>query len=147
MTIGHRIEMLRKKHGLTREQFGEHVDIHPQTLYRYEKDARNIDATKVCKIADYFNISTDWIISGKDSMHISVATQLKGAVQEQQPTLEAPRKGLRVQCAELKKELLEERLERRELAKENRQLWKESAELRERTARLETNLQEIIKNG
>jgi len=64
MSIGSRIEILRKTNKLTRKQLGEQVHMQPQTLYRYEAGSQGIDAESVGKIAHFFNVSSDWIIFG-----------------------------------------------------------------------------------
>lgn len=66
MTIGMRLKELRGK--LSREEFAGKLGIHPQTLYRYEKDGRSIDAELIGKIVKAFNISSKWLIFGDGPM-------------------------------------------------------------------------------
>ncbi|MEB6549126.1 helix-turn-helix domain-containing protein [Heyndrickxia sporothermodurans] len=67
MTIGIRISALRKKKNLTQEELAQRVGISRAALSHYEKDRREPDFETLKKIADFFDVSSDYLISGKES--------------------------------------------------------------------------------
>ena len=101
-----------------------------------------IPASWLPKAAMQFGISMDWLYFGRGSMRVGgIADPVHTAVLEVQPT-ETTTQNACLRCAELKKELTEEREERREIARENRQLWKENAALREEVAAFRATAQQ-----
>ena len=66
MELGERIAQLRGK--ATREEFVDGLGIHAQTLYTYEKGKRQPVIETINKICNKYNVSADWLISGKPPM-------------------------------------------------------------------------------
>ncbi|MCD8398289.1 MAG: helix-turn-helix domain-containing protein [Lachnospiraceae bacterium] len=48
--------------GITYKQLANEIGILPSTLSRYVGEKRYPDLTNIVKIADYFNVSIDWLI-------------------------------------------------------------------------------------
>lgn len=67
MSIGGRIAKLRKNYSpsMTQEEFAKKIGISRAALSHYEKDRRDPDYETLQKIADFFDVSTDYILSGQ----------------------------------------------------------------------------------
>lgn len=65
-TIGERIKQLRKEHDLTQEQFGNLFGVVKSTVSMYESNKSIPDDEMKKKIAEYFNVSLDWLMGRTD---------------------------------------------------------------------------------
>ncbi len=59
---GQRISELREQHELTQEQLAKHLDISRAALSHYEKNRRVPDYETLNKIADFFEVTVDYLI-------------------------------------------------------------------------------------
>jgi transcriptional regulator with XRE-family HTH domain len=66
MSIGKRIRDLRKELGLTQNQFGKKLGIHGRQLARYEEGVNTPSIDVLMKIADYCEVSLDFLAYGVD---------------------------------------------------------------------------------
>lgn len=64
--IGKRIKKLRKENDLTQEQFGKIFGIAKSTVSLYESGKSNPDDHMKKKIANYFNVSIDYLLGNTD---------------------------------------------------------------------------------
>lgn len=64
-----RLKIIRKKMGLTQEQFSEKLGISNQAYMKYESGKRNIPAPVLVTLQE-FGYSTDWLLTGSGAMHI-----------------------------------------------------------------------------
>lgn len=64
-TLGDRISSLRKSKGLSQRKLMDILNF--DNLSKYEKDQRQPNYEILKKIADFFNVSTDWLLTGQDS--------------------------------------------------------------------------------
>ena len=62
MTFGERLKLLRDEKGLTQEQIGEIINVARPTVAGYETKGKQPDHDKLNKLADYFNVSTDYLL-------------------------------------------------------------------------------------
>lgn len=65
-TIGERIAYLRTRHKLTQKEVMETLNF--DNLSRYENNERKPSINIIIALAEYFNVSTDWILMGKNNM-------------------------------------------------------------------------------
>lgn len=73
VSLGQRIKQLRKAKDWSQEQLGEKIDIHIQTIARYEKDTIIPTATVLKNLAEAFGVSIDYLVFGDtDSTGIHV---------------------------------------------------------------------------
>ena len=138
-TLGDRIRFIR---GATSQvQFAASLDIAQTKLSRYERNTTIPDLDFLVRLSKQYAVSLEWLITGAaNSLGQSVGEggQEAGLVQKNTQT------GSVVSVPDLQRELVMERMERRELTVENRKLHqekeallRENGVLREKVARLE----------
>jgi transcriptional regulator with XRE-family HTH domain len=64
--LGKRLTKLRKEVGLIQQQLADELYISRDTYAQYEIDRRSPDYETLTKIADYFHVSTDYLIGRTD---------------------------------------------------------------------------------
>ncbi|BFH11120.1 transcriptional regulator [Paenibacillus dendritiformis] len=64
-TLGERIAFLRESKGLSQRQLMNALDI--ANLGRIEKNERKPGIDIIISLADYFEVSTDWLLRGKET--------------------------------------------------------------------------------
>lgn len=125
-SIGERLKLVRGKR--SGEEFATFLGVHLQTLYRYERGERTPDIDFVQLVSNKENISIEWLISGKGTMHGEGGSY-------RPPWDDSQSIDKRIERLEAKLDKTEQ--QRDDLMTENRQLWKENGQLREKVARLE----------
>lgn len=68
--LGNRIKQLRIEKGLTQEQLGNILNIGKSTVSQYETGINTPDINMAGKIADYFNVSVDWLLGRTDQREL-----------------------------------------------------------------------------
>lgn len=66
MTFGEKLQILRRKHGLSQEQLAEQLDVSRQALSKWENGASMPETDKIILLSDIFHVSTDFLL--KDSL-------------------------------------------------------------------------------
>ncbi|WP_144498705.1 helix-turn-helix domain-containing protein [Bacillus pumilus] len=61
-----RLIQLRKNKKLTQEQMAEKIGIHRGTYANYERGHRQPDYDTLLKIADFFDVTTDYLLRGEE---------------------------------------------------------------------------------
>lgn len=64
--MGSRIKQLREKRGLIQEMLTAELGITQQMLSKYERDTTLIKVDVLKKIAEYFNVTTDYLLGVSD---------------------------------------------------------------------------------
>lgn len=67
MTFGERLKSVRKANFVRQQQLAEHLNVAVSTLSQYENDKRHPNFDILCDIADYFNVTTDYLIGKSNS--------------------------------------------------------------------------------
>lgn len=62
MQTNSRLKELRRKLGLTQVDMAEFLGVTVATYSRYEKGLFRLDAGILCKLADYYGVSVDYIL-------------------------------------------------------------------------------------
>lgn len=62
MTIGAKIQTLRKQRGLSQEQLAEALGVSRQAVSKWEAEQSVPDIDKIIAICDYFGVTTDYIL-------------------------------------------------------------------------------------
>ncbi|MFE4203749.1 helix-turn-helix domain-containing protein [Aneurinibacillus aneurinilyticus] len=66
MTLGERIKYLREKNGYAQKFIAEKIGVKNNTLSSYESDKRQPDYDTLQKIADFFEVSVDYLLGRTD---------------------------------------------------------------------------------
>ena len=66
-----RLKELRKTNSVSQKEFAAYMNVAQNTVSRWENGERLMDADTLLKAAEYFNVSTDYLLgrsNGKDGM-------------------------------------------------------------------------------
>jgi len=61
-----RLKELRTEKGATQKEVAEFICCSPLVYSRYEREEREPDIDALCKLADYFNVTVDYIVCRTD---------------------------------------------------------------------------------
>lgn len=87
MTFGERLKELRKKRSLTQSQLGARLNVTKASISGYENDTRSPDRETLVKIAEIFNVSTDYLLGrteDKEKAPTLIAAHLDDDLTEEQ---------------------------------------------------------------
>ena len=62
-----RIRELREDHDLTQKYMAHYLNVIQRTYSRYERGERIIPPDVLCKIADFYNVSVDYLLERTDT--------------------------------------------------------------------------------
>ena len=62
-----RIRELREDHDLTQKYMAHYLNVIQRTYARYERGERIIPPDVLCKIADFYNVSVDYLLERTDT--------------------------------------------------------------------------------
>ena len=66
MTIGERIYELRRKNYVSQEELADIMQVSRQSVSKWETDQSYPELDKIAKLAKYFNVSIDYLITGEE---------------------------------------------------------------------------------
>jgi len=66
MTLSDRLQALRKSQNLSQEQLAEKLDVSRQAISKWESGQANPDINNILKLSDIYEVSTDYILTGKE---------------------------------------------------------------------------------
>lgn len=69
MTFGQRLTDLREEKGIRQKELAVLINVSPSTVSNYENDVHYPDVAILCQLADYFNVSTDYLLARTDYRH------------------------------------------------------------------------------
>ena len=61
-----RVYDLREDSDLTQKKIADYLGIHPNVYRRYEKGVREFPLELIVKLADYYHVSTDYLLGRTD---------------------------------------------------------------------------------
>lgn len=64
--INERIRLLRIQHNITQTQLAFAIDVQPASIQRFEYGTMRPSLDKLIALADYFNISLDYLVGRSD---------------------------------------------------------------------------------
>ncbi len=67
MGFSDRLKQLREEHGMDREQLAARLGMSYSTVAKYEAGTRFPDQQTLLKLAEIFNVSTDYLLGRSDS--------------------------------------------------------------------------------
>ena len=66
--FGERLKKLRREHDVTQTALAEHIGVVPSAVGKYERLPNSYPSVEaLIKIADYFNVSIDYLLRGKEA--------------------------------------------------------------------------------
>ncbi len=68
--FGKRLKLLRTNLNLTQKQLGENLNLSQRAISSYENNLRFPDEQTINLIADYFNVSVDYLLGRTDIKNI-----------------------------------------------------------------------------
>lgn len=71
MKLGSRIKMLRTQKGLTQEQFSEMFQVSKSNVSKYENGSIEPNYDLLVKIANYFGVSTDYLLGNSSDPELT----------------------------------------------------------------------------
>jgi len=80
-TFGNRLQELRKEKGYTLDELANKFNKSKSTFSSYENDRRKPDIELVADLADFFNVSSDYLL-GKTDHRFDPADRLQKAVED-----------------------------------------------------------------
>ena len=81
------IKKLRSKFGINQTELGNKIGLSARAIGFYESSDRDIPTSKLQKIADYFNVSTDYVLGRSNDLQDDVKQiPLLGKIQAGEPT-------------------------------------------------------------
>lgn len=72
--IGKRIRGFRTSSNLTQAQFAESLDVSTNFISEVETGKKNISLETLCRLCEQYNLSSDYLLFGKDSSAFSQCT-------------------------------------------------------------------------
>ncbi len=75
-TLGSRIKGLREQHRLSQKELAELLNVNSSTLSQYESDKRIPSDDIKIRIANYFNVSTDYLLGNSKITTLSQKDEL-----------------------------------------------------------------------
>lgn len=75
MTLGKKLQLLRKRNGLSQEQLADKLNVSRQAISKWELDAALPDTANVIALSRLFDVSTDYLL--KDDMEIPIENVAK----------------------------------------------------------------------
>ena len=87
--VGTRIRALREKAGLNQEDFGKAVGASARKISAVESEITRVDQELLVSIRDKFGVSTDWLLTGEETLqpvmlpadHVPIKRQLQELVE------------------------------------------------------------------
>lgn len=67
MTLGDKIQQLRKNKGWSQEQLGAKLDTHQKHVSRYENNVNKPSAEILRKLSEIFDVTVDYLLSEDDN--------------------------------------------------------------------------------
>ena len=64
---GNRIKLLREEKGLRQDELSKILDVSPSAIGMYERDEREPNDDITLKLAEFFNVTTDYLLGKSDN--------------------------------------------------------------------------------
>ena len=67
MTLGEKIQLSRKKKGMSQEDLANLLNVSRQAVQKWESDASTPEVNKLIEISNVFDVSLDWLLKGVET--------------------------------------------------------------------------------
>ena len=86
--VGDRIKDLRQKKGLTQAELADNMGFTSQTVSNWESGAREPDIEALIKLSSLFNVSLDYLLSGKEQEEkVVIMSRIEMAAKKDDPSI------------------------------------------------------------
>lgn len=79
---GRKLKNLREKKGLLQKELGDKLNISASTIGMYEQDRRDPDFETLKKIANFFNVTTDYLLDNTNNTDMDEELKEKEALKK-----------------------------------------------------------------
>lgn len=76
MELGQNLTMLRSEKGLYQKELAAFLNLSVGTISNYEKGIHSPDLNTLCKLADYFGVTTDYLLGRSNHRHAAETLDL-----------------------------------------------------------------------
>lgn len=76
-TFGERLKLLRKSRNLTQQQIADLLFVNKSSVSRYESNSQLPETPQLQKLADYFEVSIDYLLGRNNESHVSLNSENK----------------------------------------------------------------------
>ena len=66
MTLGERLYQLRKQKYITQDELADIMNVSRQSISKWELDQTYPDIDNLVRLAEYYDVSVDFLVTGKD---------------------------------------------------------------------------------
>ena len=80
--FGQRMQEARKLAGMTQEELAEQLNIGPVHVYNIENGRKGCSIDLLLEFAELFEVSTDYLLTGRGNMNAEIREHLQGAIDE-----------------------------------------------------------------
>ena len=80
---GERIARLRKRHSLTQPELAKIMNVSQSTMTSWENDRRSVSNDDLIKLADFFEVTTDYLLGREVDDNLTVAAHMDDLTPEQ----------------------------------------------------------------
>lgn len=85
MSFGERLKYLREKEKMYQAELADKLNLAPSTISMYERGDRDPDTSTLAKIAEIFNVTTDYLLGRTNSPYtisepVSIAASTKDGI-------------------------------------------------------------------
>ena len=80
--FGQRIKEERNRLGLTQEELAEQLNIGTVHVYNIESGRKGCSIDLLLEFAELFEVSTDYLLTGRGNMNADIREHLQGAIDE-----------------------------------------------------------------
>ncbi len=86
LRLGERVHLLLKKHGRSQKELADFLNTKTSTINGWKQSNRNPSSDMIVPICEFFNISTDYLLRGKDeSIYSEVHNSASDFFSEEKP--------------------------------------------------------------
>ena len=93
-TIGNRIKKLRERYGLSQQKLSEIIGMQRTSLSQIENNERKIYSEELLKIANFFNISVDFLLDLEKEIVVNIKKEMKEEESSQPIRINVPQQNL-----------------------------------------------------
>lgn len=87
-----RLQYLRKKANYTQKKVATDLGMKQSTYSRYEREECAADYATLCRFAEYFNVSLDYLLGREDSLFVSARLKTESDIEKIYNALSDPNK-------------------------------------------------------